>query len=129
MSRRRMGKAGRAEAPLRLYANPLFDCRDRPGPPPCIARIEAQMARGGLAPAEGIRRLLAAHGAVQRRVLAHLVAAYACGVSIWAALDLARAPHAEAHDLAEVIRAMRRRYAVVCAAPLGFHGRRPECGI
>ena len=79
-----------------------------------------KVAQGRLAPAEGVRRLLAAHGAVQRRVLAHLVAAYACGVSTWAALDLARAPHAEAHALHEAVRRMRRRYGVPYTATINF---------
>lgn len=77
----------------RDVANPWLACGgDRPAAPPCVARIEAQVARGGLAPAEGIRRLLAAYGAVQRRALAHLVADCGCGATIWGALGRRRRP-------------------------------------
>ena len=84
-------------------------CNDRAAPPSCLARLGAQVAACGLDPSESVRRLLAAHGAIQRHVLAILMDADACWVSTWAAPALARAPHVESHDLAEAVRAMQRR--------------------
>lgn len=111
MSRRRL---------FRPVANPWLDCGGRPAPPACIADLEAQVARGGLAPDVAVGRLHLAHNEALDRALAHLVAAYACpGMTTWGALDLARAPHADAHELHEAIGRMKHRYGVPDRATVG----------
>lgn len=106
---------------FRPVANPWLDCGGRPAPPACIARLEAQVARGALAPAEAVRRLHCAHNAALSRAVAHLAAAYACpGMTTWGALDLARAPHADAHALHEAILRMKHRHGVPDRATVTF---------
>ena len=102
---------------------PWLSCNDKPAPPPCIARLVVQVAEGRHSSAEAARCLQAAQGAVQRSAIADLAEAYGCGVSTWAALDLA--PHAEAHEFHEAVLAMRRRYGVPYAASIRFRSGVP----
>ena len=58
---------------------PWLSCNDRPGPPACVGRLGAAVERGDLDPAEAVRRLRAALGAAQGRVLDYLKAAHGLG--------------------------------------------------
>ena len=58
---------------------PWLSCNGRPGPPACVGRLAAQVERGDLDPAEAVRRLGAALGAAQGRVLDYLMATHDLG--------------------------------------------------
>ena len=71
--------AGEKVLARRATGWPWLACHDRGPPAPCVARVEAQVTEGSLAPAEGVRRLRAALGASQRRSLAFLQAVHDLG--------------------------------------------------
>ena len=111
-------------APLRPDEKMLATRATQGAPAPCEARVEAQVAQGKVSPDEGVRRLLAALGAAQRRNLESLKAVHGLGddVGIHAKLHLCRGAFAEASAIEEAVRSMRTRYGVAASPTISFVG-------